>query len=104
MPPTGVPVELITHSADDEWFVGTSSVLPVGQLVGTGVGWCHGVNDWPPTEIDAPDADKPAKDATRSPAVTSEARTERRRPRVFCLERVMRLNLRIDSGVRMTRP
>jgi hypothetical protein len=35
-PPTGVPVELMTHSAVALPWVGTSRVLPVGQLLGLG--------------------------------------------------------------------
>jgi hypothetical protein len=38
MPPTGVPVEVITHRGGEEWFVATSRALPAGQLEGTGVG------------------------------------------------------------------
>ena len=78
MPPTGVPVEAITHTGLEEWVVGTSNVLPDGQLEGAGSGSCHGVSETPGIEIDAPDADKPANDAIRRPNVTSEACAEYR--------------------------
>jgi hypothetical protein len=78
MPPTGVPVETITHSGLEEWFVGTSSELPEGQLEGVGVVLFHDASEAPDIGVAAPDADKPANDASRRPDVTREARTESR--------------------------
>ena len=44
--------------------------------VGTGTGLCQGVSDAPATEIEAPEADKPATDVARRLKAMTVARTE----------------------------